>query len=168
MTDVDVLPFDTSWLFEPTTGVHQFGGGSECAERFDVSAHENVAQKPCGVTASRFWIVPSGISSGASSHLSTHGKAQDSRQCFPSALTRRARSRGRSSANQSRRKAGPSLCFGLMIWSSRARNRSFDLVVLCFFCRIAPYDAPQNRGSQRRAIDERARFRPLNHQILAI
>jgi hypothetical protein len=28
MTDVDVLPFDTSWLFEPTTGVHQFGGGS--------------------------------------------------------------------------------------------------------------------------------------------
>jgi hypothetical protein len=29
MTDVDVLPFDTSWLSEPTTGVHQFGGGSE-------------------------------------------------------------------------------------------------------------------------------------------
>jgi bifunctional non-homologous end joining protein LigD len=29
MTDVDVLPSDTSWLFEPTTGVHQFGGGSE-------------------------------------------------------------------------------------------------------------------------------------------
>src|ERR1700747_1920138 len=28
MTDVDVLPSDTSWLFEPTTGVHQFGGGS--------------------------------------------------------------------------------------------------------------------------------------------
>src|SRR5882757_3732446 len=27
-TDVDVLPFDTSWLIEPTTGVHQFGGGS--------------------------------------------------------------------------------------------------------------------------------------------
>ena len=27
-TDVDVLPSDTSWLFEPTTGVHQFGGGS--------------------------------------------------------------------------------------------------------------------------------------------
>jgi hypothetical protein len=24
-----VLPSDTSWLFEPTTGVHQFGGGSE-------------------------------------------------------------------------------------------------------------------------------------------
>jgi len=23
-----VLPFDTSWLIEPTTGVHQFGGGS--------------------------------------------------------------------------------------------------------------------------------------------
>jgi hypothetical protein len=29
MTDVDVLPSDTSWLFEPTTGVHQFGGGSD-------------------------------------------------------------------------------------------------------------------------------------------
>src|ERR1700745_2736784 len=28
MPDVDVLPSDTSWLFEPTTGVHQFGGGS--------------------------------------------------------------------------------------------------------------------------------------------
>src|SRR5580658_8426693 len=28
MIDVDVLPFDTSWLSEPTTGVHQFGGGS--------------------------------------------------------------------------------------------------------------------------------------------
>jgi hypothetical protein len=28
MTDVDVLPSDTSWPFEPTTGVHQFGGGS--------------------------------------------------------------------------------------------------------------------------------------------
>src|SRR5246127_4674990 len=28
MTDVDVLPSDTSCLFEPTTGVHQFGGGS--------------------------------------------------------------------------------------------------------------------------------------------
>jgi len=28
MTDVDVLPSDTSWLSEPTTGVHQFGGGS--------------------------------------------------------------------------------------------------------------------------------------------
>lgn len=25
---IDLLPSDTSWLFEPTTGVHQFGGGS--------------------------------------------------------------------------------------------------------------------------------------------
>src|SRR5712664_2000282 len=25
--DFDVLPCDASWLFEPTTGVHQFGGG---------------------------------------------------------------------------------------------------------------------------------------------
>src|ERR1700739_1956103 len=33
MTDVDVLPSDTSWLFEPTTGVHQFGGGSENSHR---------------------------------------------------------------------------------------------------------------------------------------
>jgi mono/diheme cytochrome c family protein len=24
-----VLPSDTSWLIEPTTGVHQFGGGSQ-------------------------------------------------------------------------------------------------------------------------------------------
>src|SRR5215469_3559445 len=28
-TDVDVLPSDASWLFEPTKGVHQFGGGSD-------------------------------------------------------------------------------------------------------------------------------------------
>src|SRR6185436_8617971 len=28
MIDVDVFPSDTSWLSEPTTGVHQFGGGS--------------------------------------------------------------------------------------------------------------------------------------------
>src|ERR1700733_5297701 len=28
MIDVDAFPSDTSWLFEPTTGVHQFGGGS--------------------------------------------------------------------------------------------------------------------------------------------
>jgi adenylate cyclase len=34
MTDVDVLPSDTSWLFEPTTGVHQFGGGSPNDEAF--------------------------------------------------------------------------------------------------------------------------------------
>src|SRR6266436_3364341 len=27
---VDVFPSNTSWLFEPTTGVHQFGGGSCC------------------------------------------------------------------------------------------------------------------------------------------
>ena len=27
-----VLPFDTSWLIEPTTGVHQFGGGSLLAD----------------------------------------------------------------------------------------------------------------------------------------
>ena len=25
------FPFDTSWLFEPTTGVHSFGGGSACS-----------------------------------------------------------------------------------------------------------------------------------------
>jgi hypothetical protein len=29
--DADVFPFDTSWLSEPTTGVHQFGGGSDFA-----------------------------------------------------------------------------------------------------------------------------------------
>src|SRR5579871_5493011 len=34
----------------------------------------------------------------------------------------------------------------LMIWSSRARNRSFDPVVLCFFGRIVPSDAQQNHA----------------------
>ncbi|WP_284276413.1 hypothetical protein, partial [Bradyrhizobium iriomotense] len=40
----------------------------------------------------------------------------------------------------------------LMIWSSRARNRSFDPVVLCFFGRIVPSDATQNHDPQRREI----------------
>jgi hypothetical protein len=35
MIDVDVFPSDTSWLSEPTTGVHQFGGGSR--GKFSVS-----------------------------------------------------------------------------------------------------------------------------------
>jgi hypothetical protein len=42
MIDVDAFPSDTSWLFEPTTGVHQFGGGSRNSKKelveFDVSA----------------------------------------------------------------------------------------------------------------------------------
>jgi hypothetical protein len=42
-----------------------------------------------------------------------------------------------------------------MIWSSRARNRSFDPVVLCFFGRIAPSDAPQNHGLPRKGIQKR-------------
>ncbi|WP_247454290.1 hypothetical protein, partial [Bradyrhizobium sp. 174] len=46
-------------------------------------------------------------------------------------------------------------CFMLMIWSSRARNRSFDPVVLCFFGRIGPSDAPQNHGPQRKGIHKR-------------
>ncbi|MGC2180135.1 MAG: hypothetical protein WA650_18135, partial [Bradyrhizobium sp.] len=37
-------------------------------------------------------------------------------------------------------------------WSSRARNRSFDPTVLCFFGRIVPSDAPQNHGSQPKGI----------------
>jgi hypothetical protein len=32
MIDVDAFPSDTSWLSEPTTGVHQFGGGSLYAD----------------------------------------------------------------------------------------------------------------------------------------
>src|SRR5258705_890253 len=40
MTDVDVLPSDTSWLSEPTTGVHQFGGGSGFMGRPDHSQGE--------------------------------------------------------------------------------------------------------------------------------
>jgi hypothetical protein len=36
----------------------------------------------------------------------------------------------------------------LMIWSSRARNRSFDLVVSRFFGRIVPSDAAQNHAGR--------------------
>src|SRR6266550_8795198 len=36
----------------------------------------------------------------------------------------------------------------LMIWSSRARNRSADPVVSCFFGRIAPSDARPNHASR--------------------
>jgi excinuclease ABC subunit A len=39
-----VLPSDTSWLFEPTTGVHQFGGGS------NIKRQVVVDQKPIGRT----------------------------------------------------------------------------------------------------------------------
>src|SRR4051812_39964908 len=39
-----------------------------------------------------------------------------------------------------------------MIWSSLARNRSFDPVVLCFFGRIVPSDAQQNHGPQEKGI----------------
>src|SRR5215472_9283134 len=34
----------------------------------------------------------------------------------------------------------------LMIWSSLARNRSFNPVVSCFFGRIVPSDAAQNHA----------------------
>src|SRR5258706_15527849 len=36
----------------------------------------------------------------------------------------------------------------LMIWSGRARNRSADPVVSCFFGRIAPSDARPNHASR--------------------
>src|SRR2546430_4762231 len=41
-----------------------------------------------------------------------------------------------------------SSCLMLMIWSSRARNRSADPVVSCFFGRIAPSDARPNHASR--------------------
>src|ERR687892_694709 len=41
-----------------------------------------------------------------------------------------------------------------MIWSSRARNRSLDPVIWCFFGRIAPSDAAQNHGSRRNGIQK--------------
>ncbi|RXG86136.1 hypothetical protein EAS62_37970 [Bradyrhizobium zhanjiangense] len=40
MTDVDV-PFDTSGLNEPTTGVHSFGGGSVSASEVRVGFVES-------------------------------------------------------------------------------------------------------------------------------
>src|SRR5262249_18501596 len=63
-----------------------------------------------------------------------------------------------------------SSCLMLMIWSSRARNRSADPVVSCFFGRIAPSDAatescfsiPGNREN------EFASFQGLRHGNLAI
>ena len=36
-SDVDVLPSYTSWLCEPTTGAHAFGGGSAVSRQFAVS-----------------------------------------------------------------------------------------------------------------------------------
>src|ERR1700731_1666256 len=60
----------------------------------------------------------------------------------------------------------------LMIWSSRARNRSFDPVVLCFFGRIVPSDAPQNHGSPQKGIRKtnlqalgRSSFKSLQSQM---
>ena len=54
---------------------------------------------------------------------------------------RAARSRHRSSPSRSCRASCTSSCFRLMIWSSRARNRSPDPVVSCFFGRIVSSDA---------------------------
>src|SRR5262245_4058053 len=58
----------------------------------------------------------------------------------------------------------------LMIWSSRARNRSPDPVVSCFFGRIAPSDAATEscfsiRGNRENEI---ASFHGLRHGNLAI
>jgi hypothetical protein len=58
----------------------------------------------------------------------------------------------------------------LMIWSSRARNRSPDPVVSCFFGRIAPSDAATEscfsiRGNREY---EFASFQGLRHGNLAI
>src|SRR6516162_4996648 len=63
-----------------------------------------------------------------------------------------------------------SSCLMLMIWSSRARNRSADPVVLCFFGRIAPSDAATEscfsiRGNRE---NEFASFQGLRHGNLAI
>src|SRR5262249_5785819 len=63
-----------------------------------------------------------------------------------------------------------SSCFMLMIWSSRARNRSADPVVSCFFGRIAPSDAATDscfsiRGNRE---NEFASFQGLRHGNLAI
>jgi hypothetical protein len=64
----------------------------------------------------------------------------------------------------------PSSCLMLMIWSSRARNRSPDPVVSCFFGRIAPSDAATEscfsiRGNRE---NEFASFQGLRHGKLAI
>src|SRR5262249_8312998 len=64
----------------------------------------------------------------------------------------------------------PSSCLMLMIWSSRARNRSADPVVSCFFGRIAPSDAATEscfsiRGNRENEI---ASFQGLRHGNLAI
>src|SRR5277367_557842 len=63
-----------------------------------------------------------------------------------------------------------SSCFRLMIWSSRARNRSFDSVVLCFFGRIVPSDADKESCFPLRGnpINEIARFGGLKLPIPAI
>src|SRR5437660_9235926 len=63
-----------------------------------------------------------------------------------------------------------SSCLMLMIWSSRARNRSPDPVVSCFFGRIAPSDAATEscfsiRGNRE---NEFASFQGLRHGKLAI
>src|SRR6516162_1361366 len=63
-----------------------------------------------------------------------------------------------------------SSCLMFIIWSSRARNRSADPVVSCFFGRIAPSDAATEscfsiRGNREK---EFASFQGLRHGNLAI
>src|ERR1700674_2580267 len=57
-----------------------------------------------------------------------------------------------------------SSCLRLMIWSSRARNRSPDIVVACFFGRIVPSDALKEScfASQGNPENEIASFQGLN------
>src|SRR5215208_2480576 len=57
-----------------------------------------------------------------------------------------------------------------MIWSSRARNRSPDFVVACFFGRIVPSDTAKEScfASQGNPENEIARFRGRKPQNLAI
>src|SRR5262249_25415887 len=63
-----------------------------------------------------------------------------------------------------------SSCLMLMIWSSRARSRSADPVISCFFGRIAPSDAATEscfsiRGNRE---NEFASFQGIRHGNLAI
>jgi hypothetical protein len=58
----------------------------------------------------------------------------------------------------------------LMIWSSRARNRSPDIVASGFFGRIVPSDATKESrfGRQGNLKNEIARFLARGHRNLAI
>jgi hypothetical protein len=73
------FPSDTSWLFEPTTGVHQFGGGSVLSTLLQI-AHSNVCKSQPARTGSILASIIGALHFGqAGRSIATNGMTDDRR-----------------------------------------------------------------------------------------